>query len=360
MRARALTARRASAAAICALLVAVGGASATESITGDFAVPGGHSVSVTWPADWSLRASASKEWPEGTLELSHPTARDFLLLLSPLIAPNGASAASSLPDASSIRDRVTAIARDELATAVEREVAVSDFEGGSARGSYFVLTDAAPKPGEFERMAQGILLASTARFTFTALLHEADPPQFAQALEILRSFAPSAEGTLRFAVPKAPFVLELAQPDLRLNISQIGTEGAKGYFMAAHESPSANFPVASFFIEPAVKCATSADCADLIERGGFAHIGEVRDVRRFVLGDISIVECHLPKLAGRRVKQQHWFAQFVVDGYWVDAHLSKVLYRPEDRAVLEAIVKAVEFVPRQAVSEAAAPTLEAH
>ena len=338
---------------LCSSFMLTAAASAEPLLTGDFAVLEGPSISVSWPADWRFSASASKEWPEGTLQFAYPTSADFLLLVSPLARSSGPDAASLLPDAAAIRERVGAIGRSQLASAVEPELEVIELHGGEASGSYFVLTDAAPKPGEFVRMAQGILAVGRARLTFTALFHEAEPPQLAQALALLRSLRSSASDALRFTVPAAPWTLELAHPRTTLNISRVSADGTKGYFMATVDG--LKFPV-SFLIEPAVKCGTSAECADVIERGGFAHLGKVEDVRRFEVDGISIIECHLPKLAGKRFKQQHWFAQFVVDGYWVDAHLSKVLFKPKDRGALEAIVRALRFVPRAVASPVRPPS----
>jgi hypothetical protein len=37
------------------------------------------------------------------------------------------------------------------------------------------------------------------------------------------------------------------------------------------------------------------------------------------------------------------YAQFVKDGFWVDLHISKVLYKKEDHALFENIIKSVKF-----------------
>jgi hypothetical protein len=308
----------------------------------DFAVPGEPSVSVSWPVAWQFSASDSKGWPEGTLQFAHPSASDFVLLLTPLAMAGPPSAASLMPDATAIRERVSASGRDQLASSLERELSVIDLLGDTAYGAYFVLTDAAPKAGEFEVMAQGIVAVAGSRFSFTALLHDRSARELEQALELVRSLRPSQPGALRLAVPGAPWILEVAHPTLRLNLSETKARGRSGYFMTSNDTGFA----ASFFVEPAVKCATSAACRELIQNAGFAHIGKVEKIARSEIGDVSFVECFLPKLQGMRVKQQHWFAQFVVDGYWVDAHVAKTLYREGDRAEFEAIVKSLRFEPK--------------
>jgi hypothetical protein len=47
------------------------------------------------------------------------------------------------------------------------------------------------------------------------------------------------------------------------------------------------------------------------------------------------------------VKQQNMYAEFVVDGYWVDLHISKVLYEPKDHVLFEELVKSIKFEPKE-------------
>jgi hypothetical protein len=41
------------------------------------------------------------------------------------------------------------------------------------------------------------------------------------------------------------------------------------------------------------------------------------------------------------------YAEFVVDGFWVDFHISKVLYKPEEHELFEQLVKAIKFEPKE-------------
>ncbi len=331
---------RSAISGFCGWLALAAGASGQALQTADFAVPGEPSVSVSWPVGWRYSASKSKVWPG--FQFFYPSQREFILLLTPLAMAGQPSAASLMPDSAAIRERVSASGRDQLGSAVERVLSVVDLKSDTVYGAYFVLTDAAPKPGEFEVMAQGIVAVGGSRFSFTALLHDQAAPELGQALELVRSLRPSQLGALRLAVPGAPWILAVSHPTLRLNLSETRSSGRSGYFMTSNDTGFA----ASFFIEPALKCATSAACRELIQNAGSARLRSCEKVARSEVGEVSVVECFLPKLQGKRVKQQHWFAQFVVDGYWVDAHVAKTLYREGDRAEFEAIVKSLRFEPK--------------
>ena len=40
------------------------------------------------------------------------------------------------------------------------------------------------------------------------------------------------------------------------------------------------------------------------------------------------------------------YAQFVEKGYWIDLHISKVLYKKEDHALFENLIKGIKFLPK--------------
>ena len=143
-------------------------------------------------------------------------------------------------------------------------------------------------------------------------------------------------------VPGAPWSLTFPKAGFELEPTKISPDGKKGYFMAVDRGTGLNV---SFFVEPAAKCHSSRECRDMVQKAGFAHIGKVESVRASELGEVSVVECFLPEYTGKPVKQQHLFAEFVVQGYWVDLHVSKVLYTEANRPLLETLVRAISFVP---------------
>ena len=153
-----------------------------------------------------------------------------------------------------------------------------------------------------------------------------------------------AQEQLTLLVPGAPWSLVLPKGGFDMQPAKISPDGKQGSFSASDKAAGLNV---SFFVEPASKCHSSRECRDMVQKAGFARMGTVENISASELGDVSIVECFVPEFKGAPVKQQHLFAEFVVQGYWVDMHVSKVLYKQADRALLEALVRSVSFSPRE-------------
>lgn len=152
------------------------------------------------------------------------------------------------------------------------------------------------------------------------------------------------EKRLSFTVPAAPWTLTLPANDFVVRQQQIKPDERVGYFYLTDDKKYLNV---SFFIEPVNKCKDSKSCRDLIWKSGNPRWENPTNVVLSEIGDISVFEFLLPSLQGRPIQQQNMYAQFVVDGFWVDLHLSKVLYTPDDHKLFEDIVKAIRFEPKK-------------
>jgi hypothetical protein len=53
---------------------------------------------------------------------------------------------------------------------------------------------------------------------------------------------------------------------------------------------------------------------------------------------------------GRPVKMLDMYAEYVDQGYWVDVHISKVLYQKDDHALFEKVINAITFTSKSAPS----------
>lgn len=107
--------------------------------------------------------------------------------------------------------------------------------------------------------------------------------------------------------------------------------------------------LASLYIEPVDKCKTSKECRDMVWKLGNPEWQNAQNVRLSEIGDISILELLVPEFRGAPIRQQNMYAQFVLGGYWVDLHLSKVQYQDQDRDLFERMVKSVSFERKKAV-----------
>jgi hypothetical protein len=102
----------------------------------------------------------------------------------------------------------------------------------------------------------------------------------------------------------------------------------------------------SFFIEPVKDCRDSKSCRDMVWRLGNPSWEKPQQVVQSQLGDVSYFEFFMPSFRGMPVRQQNMYAEFVKDGFWVDLHVSKVLYQPQEHELFERVIKSIEFEPK--------------
>ena len=162
---------------------------------------------------------------------------------------------------------------------------------------------------------------------------------------ILSQAAPATEEErIGFSVPAAPWSLTLPKDGLVVKDRQIKPDGRYGYFYLIDEKTNMNI---SFFIEPVGDCKDSKSCRDMVWKLGNPSWENPEKVVQAEIGDASYFEFFMPSFRGTPVKQQNLYAEFVKDGFWVDMHISKVLYKPEEHELFERILKSVKFEPKE-------------
>lgn len=151
------------------------------------------------------------------------------------------------------------------------------------------------------------------------------------------------EQRIRFTVPGAPWTLTLLKGDLVVELQQIKPDGRYGYFYVNDEKQNLSI---SFNIEPVKDCQDSKACRDMVWKLGNPYWEKPQQVVQAEIGDVSYFEFFMPSFRGMPVKQQNMYAEFVKDGFWVDMHISKVLYKPEEHELFERVIKSVRFEPK--------------
>lgn len=169
---------------------------------------------------------------------------------------------------------------------------------------------------------------------------------FVSLLFLWSSIALGFQGEKRigFTIPEAPWTMTLPADNFELKQEKYKPNGSGGYFFIADENKHLNV---SFFIEPVGECKSSKACRDMLWKAGNPNWENPQNVALSEIGEASILEFLVPTFQGRPIRQQNMYAQFVVDGFWVDLHLSKVFYKAEERALFERLVKAIRFEPKK-------------
>ena len=149
---------------------------------------------------------------------------------------------------------------------------------------------------------------------------------------------------------KAPWTLRLLGNDLDITNVQAKPDNASAYFMMTSESTKLNVSV---FIEPVDNCKTGEECRDYTLGLGNPAWGKYEQLSKGKLKDFSYFEFYRPEVQNRPVKMLDMYAEYVSQGYWVDIHISKVLYTKEDHALFEKVVNSVSFVLKTAKASSA-------
>ena len=143
-----------------------------------------------------------------------------------------------------------------------------------------------------------------------------------------------------FTVPEAPWNVVFTAENFTVEQEKIKPDGKFGYFLLNHEKSLYTF---SLWIEPVQKCTTSETCRDMIFRGGNPMWVNLENIVHSKIGDVYYFEFFRKLVQGLPVKMLDMYAEFVVDGYWIDLHISKPLYKKEDHALFENLVKSAKF-----------------
>ena len=151
------------------------------------------------------------------------------------------------------------------------------------------------------------------------------------------------EERLSFTLPNAPWVLSLPKTGLVVQETKTKPDGSGVYYSLSDEK---NQLMVSFYIEPAKECQNSKSCRDMVLKAGNPSWENPQGMVQTDIGNASCFEFFIPSVQGVPVKQQNLYAEFVQDGYWVDMHVSKILYDPQDHELFERVIKSVKFEPK--------------
>jgi uncharacterized protein DUF4019 len=187
------------------------------------------------------------------------------------------------------------------------------------------------------------LLQTPARLTATSFV-------VIVLLQIFASAQTVSEDRVAFTVIEAPWMVSLNSQNLEIKDQQVKHDNRSGYFLMSNETD--NLTV-SLFIEPAVKCRTGSECRDYVLKTGNPEWGEFQDLVKSQIGDFSYFEFFRPVVQNQPLQILDLYAEYVADGYWVDLHISKVLYKKADHLLFENLINSIRFV-----SKTSAPTAD--
>ena len=143
----------------------------------------------------------------------------------------------------------------------------------------------------------------------------------------------------RIAMPAGKWVLEFPDEGFKINTA----DTSRPYYFLS--SPELNV---SFSFDRATRCASSEACRDY-------HAGRLKAAyphprkqawRMSQVGEVFVSENTDGPVEGFNLKQRHWNAHYVLDGIWVDVHLSKTDYRESDRELFARFIRSLKLKPK--------------
>lgn len=111
-----------------------------------FALPQHGQLTLNVPSTWKQTVQRPPDNLPPTITLTPAQGDEFQVLITPIWSPKKDEAFNK-PD--KIKTQIENDRTEMLQNAVEKEVPIQDFESVSGTGFYFLLTDKAPKPGEY-------------------------------------------------------------------------------------------------------------------------------------------------------------------------------------------------------------------
>lgn len=151
------------------------------------------------------------------------------------------------------------------------------------------------------------------------------------------------DGRFGISVPGVAWVLAFPSQGYTLHATRQRADGRGVYYMFVHARTGLN---ASVFLEPATACQTALACRDYYWEHRDASMSTAQGVARFERNGFALLEFLIPELAGQPIQQYHVSGHLVRDGYWIDLHLSKVLYSPPDRQHFLNFVDGLAILPK--------------
>jgi hypothetical protein len=338
---------RAPAAALVALACALATPLHAGALPGTeraFQIPEVGTLRLTLPDACAASLKRSKEDLPQSVEITQSSGEAFNLQMT--IFPVPPAKRAEVLGEEGLRSIVQGLWNDVSSRAVEKAMKLVPV-GGDRKGFYVGATDRSPGPGEFTYVTQGaITMGEGAVCLFTLLNNGAKSPVIARALEMLRTSRFDGAATSRVAsMEKRGELLRIALPGGRGALSfpsrdltvEIEDDFRPYYFLTNQRSGIA----VSFIFEQARACTTSESCRDRSSAMLKAAAPGGRDWRNSRVNDVYLSEYTDPGPEGVALNQRHANAHLVVNGVWIDVHLSKARYQETDRALILDFIQSI-------------------
>jgi hypothetical protein len=149
-----------------------------------YSVPNHGQLELTVPSEWREKLAQPSSDVPPTIMFQPRNGDEFKFLITAMWKEKPRI---DFDDPAQFRAMVEKFGSTQLSTAVESKLDVQELRGEEAIGYYYLLTDKAPKPGEYEYAVSGIVSVGELLLSVTVLLHGKESPARQMALEVLKT-----------------------------------------------------------------------------------------------------------------------------------------------------------------------------
>ncbi|MGH9708795.1 MAG: hypothetical protein ACRD5R_18775 [Candidatus Acidiferrales bacterium] len=164
----------------------------------------------------------------------------------------------------------------------------------------------------------------------------------------------TASPTMGVGLPSEPWTLVFDTAGFKVNSNGLQPDG-RAYLLAENQSTGLTL---SAYLEMVSGKATTDDCKKFQNDRLKQKVGYKREkVETRESAGMEILEFTIPEFEGLRVQQRNVFACIAKDNVYVDIHLSKTMFEPEQEQLFDTVLSSAHFVAGKSFSHAGAAQL---
>jgi len=154
------------------------------------------------------------------------------------------------------------------------------------------------------------------------------------------SYGQEQASTITLTLPSLSWALEIPGTGFRAERPRMAPSLESRSVLATNKQTSVTL---SAFLEKAPKPGTAIECRDYYWSRAKQSPILKEQIGMSETGGIAIVEYFVPEWMGMKVQQKNMNVYLAQDDYWIDIHISKPLFKPQDQKLFQDIVKGIRI-----------------
>jgi hypothetical protein len=150
---------------------------------------------------------------------------------------------------------------------------------------------------------------------------------------------PASHKVLTLSVPDKPAAMQIDILHLKTEKNALTPNGTSRKLFASGGSW-----VLSANVSPSTRTLDAKGLREYAWSGLRTGPFETRDLRRYEIGNVAILEYMIDSFKGQNVHQKNVFAYIVSGDQWFDLHISKVLYDPGDEKFMKSMLDSIKLI----------------